>query len=70
MMKLPFVSRKKYEELERERDEITHKLECLLCHATGNRYSKSTYSLNFMCCMVNDHVNDLIEEAIADTQQR
>ena len=67
MMKLPFVSRKKYEELEREHYEITHKLECLLCHATGNRYSKSTYSLEFMCRMVDDHVEELIEEAITDT---
>ena len=64
MMKLPFVSRKKYEELERERDEITHKLECLLCHATGNRYSKSTYSLEFMCCMVNDYIETRIDEAV------
>lgn len=45
MMKLPFVSRKKYEELERERDEITYKLECLLCHATGGRYSKAGYEI-------------------------
>ena len=56
MIELPFVSRKKY-------NELVYKLECLLCHATGGRYSKATYSLPTMCKMVNDHVDRCIEDA-------
>ena len=55
-MELPFVSRKKY-------DEVVYKLECLLCHATGGRYSKATYSLNDMCRMVDDYIDQCIEES-------
>ena len=58
-MKLPFVSRKQY-------DEVVYKLECLLCHATGGRYSKATYSLPNMCKMVNDHIDRCIEDAEKD----
>ena len=60
MMSLPFVSRKKYKELE-------YKLECLLCHATGGRYSKAGYDLRDMCRMVDDHINECIEEAVAES---
>lgn len=56
MFRLPFVSRKKYDELE-------YKLECLLCHATGGRYSKSGYSLANMCRMVNEHIDRCIEDS-------
>ena len=55
-MKVPFVSRKKY-------DEVVYKLECLLCHATGGRYSKATYSLNNMCRMVDEHIDRCIEDS-------
>lgn len=55
-MELPFVSRKKYNELE-------YKLECLLCHATGGRYSKAGYSLANMCKMVNEHIDRCIEDS-------
>ena len=54
-MELPFVSRKKY-------DELVYKLECLLCHATGGRYSKATYSLSNMCKMVDEHIDRCIED--------
>ena len=54
-MKIPFVSRKKY-------DEGVYKLECLLCHATGGRYSKSTYSLEDMCKMVTDYISCRVED--------
>ena len=55
-MELPFVSRKKYNELE-------YKLECLLCHATGGRYSKAGDSLANMCKMVNEHIDRCIEDS-------
>ena len=57
-MQLPFVSRKKY-------DELVYKLECLLCHATGGRYSKATYNIEDMCRMVNDY----IDRCILDTNE-
>lgn len=59
MIELPFVTRKKYNELE-------EKLECLLCHATGGRYSKSGYTLQDMCKMVNEHIDRCIEDAEAE----
>lgn len=55
-MEFPFVSKKKY-------DEVVYKLECLLCHATGGRYSKATYSLNDMCKMVTDYIDRCIEDS-------
>ena len=54
-MELPFVSRKKY-------NELVYKLECLLCHATGGRYSKAGYSLEDMCRMVDEHIDRCIDE--------
>lgn len=48
-MELPFVSRKKY-------DELVYKLECLLCHATGGRLSKHTYPLETMENAVTDYM--------------
>ena len=41
-MKLPFVSRKKYDKLMCDYEEVVYKFECLFCHATGNRLSKHT----------------------------
>jgi hypothetical protein len=55
-IELPFVSRKKY-------NELVYKLECLLCHATGGRYSKATYSLKDMCKMVDEYIDRYIEES-------
>lgn len=49
MFKLPFVSRKKY-------DEVVYKLECLLCHATGEWYSKADYPLDCMYQMVDEYI--------------
>lgn len=49
-----------------EIDELTEKLECLLCHATGNKLSKSTYSLRTMEVAVNDEVQKCCEEAKAE----
>ena len=49
-----------------EIDELTEKLECLLCHATGSKLSKSTYSLRTMESAVNDEVQECCEEARAE----
>ena len=54
-MRLPFVRRKKY-------DELVYKLECLLCHATGGKLSKHTYSLNTMTSEVTDYLNSRCDE--------
>lgn len=59
MIEFPLVSRKKY-------DEVVYKLECLLCHATGGRYSKHTYTLDVMERMVNEHIERCIDDAFYD----
>lgn len=63
-MKLPFVSRKKYDKLMGDYEEVVYKLECLLCHATGNRLSKHTYSLSVMERAVCDHITDVCDEVL------
>ena len=50
--------------------DVVYKLECLLCYATGNRYSKSEYSLQDMERMVDDYVQQLIDEATDNTVSR
>lgn len=62
-MKSPFVRRKKYDKLLNEYEEVVYKLECLLCHTTGNKLSKHTYTLETMEDAVTDHVEDLCNEA-------
>lgn len=57
-MRFPFVRRKKY-------DELVYKLECLLCHATGGRLSKHTYTLQVM----ENAVTDYSEEAVLEESQ-
>ena len=44
--------------------EIVYKLECLLCHATGNKYSKAGYDLDDMCRMVTDYIEECCQEAV------
>lgn len=46
-----------------EIEEITYKLECLLCQATGSKLSKSTYSLKTMETALNDYINECCGEA-------
>ena len=58
-MELPFVSRKKY-------DEVVYKLECLICHATGGRYSKAGYELLDMERMVSDYMEQCMEQCELD----
>ena len=65
-MKMPFVSRKKYNKLIDDYEEAVYKLECLLCHATGNKCSKHTYDLRVMEMAVDDYIDDLCNEALQD----
>ena len=62
-MRLPWVRRKDYEEM-------VYKLECLLCHATGGRLSKASYSLRTMEVNVTDYIqrccDEAVEEALAE----
>lgn len=67
-MKLPFVSRKKYDKLMDDYEEAIYKLECLLCHATGNKFSKHTYDLRVMEMAVDDYIDDLCNETAQDVQ--
>lgn len=69
-MKLPFVSRKKYDKLISDYEEAIYKLECLLCHATGNKFSKHTYSLSEMEMAVDDYIDDLCNEAVRDVKDK
>lgn len=43
--------------------ELTYKLECLLCHATGNLLSKRTYPLRTMETAVTDYIEKCCNEA-------
>ena len=64
MLTLPWSN--KTERLEADIERLTQKLECLLCHATGGKLSKSTYSLRTMEIAVNDEVQKCYEEAKAE----
>ena len=54
--------------LQAENEELIHKLECLLCHATGGKLSKYTYPLGTMESYVNDTIQDYCEEAIEEAK--
>lgn len=49
-----------------EYDAVVAKLENLLCHATGGKYSKAGYSWEDMERMVTDYIEECCEEAVAD----
>lgn len=54
------------ERLTKAGEELQYKLECLLCHSTGSKLSKSTYSLRTMEMYVNDYIQECCEEAQAE----
>ncbi len=58
-MQFPWVSRKKY-------NEVVGKLERLLCQATGNLLSKSTYPIEVMEEQAMDYVQRRCDEAVED----
>lgn len=47
-------------------EELIYKLECLLCHATGGRLSKHTYTLQTMESAVTDYIQERCDEASID----
>ena len=51
-----------------EVDELIYKLECLLCHATGGKLSKSTYTLKTMETVVTDYIQESYDEAYAEAR--
>ncbi len=60
-MQLPFVSRKKY-------DEVVYKLECLLCQVTGSKLSKAGYDLRVMESWANAYLVECIDEALTEAE--
>ena len=46
-----------------EVEELVHKLECLLCHATGGKLSYHTYPLATMERAVTDYIQECYDEA-------
>lgn len=53
-----------------EIDNLVYKLECLLCHATGNKLSKHTYDLRTMELAVNDYVEKCCDEARSEAKSK
>ena len=49
-----------------EHNAIVSKLENLLCHATGGKYSKAGYAWKDMERMVTDYIEECCEEAVAE----
>lgn len=62
--KLPFVSGRKYNNLLKNYEDVVHKLEILLVEATGNRLSKSTYTLDVMLSESIRYKEELVDEAV------
>lgn len=58
------------EELKAENEELAYKLGCLLCHATGGKLSKHTYSLGIMESYVNDTIQDYCNEATEEAKTK
>ena len=49
-----------------EYNAVIEKLENLLCHATGGKYSKAGYAWEDMERMVTDYIEECCEEAVAE----
>ena len=49
-----------------EIERLTYELECLLCHATGNKLSEHTYPLGTMENCVDEYIDECCEEAKAE----
>lgn len=56
------------ERLNKNYEELIYKTECLLCHATGNKFSKYTYTTQEMLSFVDDYIQDCCDEAIEETK--
>ena len=56
------------ERLNKNYEELIYKTECLLCHATGNKFSKYTYTTQEMISFADDYIQDCCDEAIEETK--
>ncbi len=65
-IKISQRSNQRFIEAKKELEETQEKLECLLCHATGSKLSKSTYPLGTMESAVTDYIEDCCNEAEAE----
>lgn len=67
---LDLINRQKaeIERLNKNYEELIYKTECLLCHATGNKFSKYTYTTQEMLSFVDDYIQDCCDEAIEETK--
>ena len=54
--------------LNKNYEELIYKTECLLCHATGNKFSKYTYTTQEMISFVDDYIQDCCDEVIEETK--
>lgn len=50
-------------------EELIYKLECLLCHATGGKLSKHTYTLQVMESAVTDYIQDCCNEYMEEAKK-
>lgn len=67
---LDLINRQKAENerLNKNCEELIYKIEYLLCHATGNKFSKYTYTIQEMLSFVDDYIQDCCDEAIEETK--
>ena len=57
------------ERLNKDCEELIYKIEYLLCHATGNKFSKYTYPIGDMVSYVNDYIQDCCNEAVEEAKE-
>ena len=61
--KFLFVSRRKYNNLLKDYEDVVYKLEVLLVQVTG-KLSKSTYPIDVMLAESMRHTEELVDEAV------
>lgn len=68
---LDLINRQKeeIERLNKNYEELIYKTECLLCHATGNKFSKYTYTTQEMISFVDDYIQDCCDEAVEEAKE-
>ena len=57
------------ERLNKNYEELIYKTDCLLCHATGNKFSKYTYTTQEMISFVDDYIQDCCDEAVEEAKE-
>ena len=68
---LDLINRQKaeIERLNKNYEELIYKIEYLLCHATGNKFSKYTYTTQEMISFVDDYIQDCCDEAVEEAKE-